>query len=152
MNVAFGIIAIIVSTFIGYRISYKYTEKKEFYKYYRVFNDTLFNEVSFSNNTVVSIIEKSDKTVYFYRVLKEKIIDEKEEKIAFLSKDESDYFYNYSEKAGKTDKTGQIELVSSVKKYLSDKYETALNEEKKYKKLCLKLGFMIGLLLFIIVI
>ncbi|MBQ9513482.1 MAG: hypothetical protein IJR66_00670 [Clostridia bacterium] len=152
MNVAFGIISIIISTFIGFRLSFKYTEKKDFYKYYRQFNSNLENEVSFLNNTLLSIIEKSDKDIYFYRVLEDKIVNDKKEKIAFLSKDENDYFFEYSEKVGKTDKAGQLELITFTKKYLTEKYETAEKEEKKYKKLYIKMGFLIGLLIFIVII
>lgn len=152
MNIAFGTIFIIISIFLGYRLSTRYTEKKDFYKNFKLFNNKLENEVSFSNNTILSIIKQSDINVLFYNLLSQKILNGQEGNISFITKDEKEYFYNYLETIGKTDKATQLKLINATKIYLTEKLKISEEDEKKYKTLYIKMGFLIGLLIFILII
>lgn len=152
MSIAFGIIFIIISTFFGYRLSTRYTDKKDFYKNFQSFNNKLEKEVSFSNNTILSIIKQSDINVLFYNLLRQKILNGQEGNIPFITKDEKEYFYNYLERIGKTDKATQLKLINATKIYLTEKLKISEEDEKKYKTLYIKMGFLIGLLIFILII
>ena len=56
MNIIIGVFLIILGTFIGYKLSEKYTKRRKFFSDFFEFNQTLKTEITFSNNTVNNIL------------------------------------------------------------------------------------------------
>ena len=129
MNLIRGIFALIVSVFLGVHISNKYKEKTNFYVSFKNFNTLLKNEVSFSKNTILDVVNKLNENNEFNIVIK-----------------------NYLENVGAGDADSQLKYFDIIHNAIEEKRVQALADEKKFKPLCIKLSVLIGLILFIILI
>lgn len=154
MKIILGIIALIVCTYIGYSLSKKYIERKKFYKDFFYFNKNLYNQVSYSQNSLLKIAREIKDESNFYTLLKEKIVDKNEKmnlSIKLLQEDE-ELFSEYLSNLGKSDYETQKKYLSEMDGIILKKLTEAEEDEKKYKNTYLKLGFAIGLIILIILI
>ncbi len=155
MKILLGIIALIACTGIGYFFSRKYSVRKEFYTDFSGFNKNLKSEISFRQDSILNIINKcSERKSIFYKNITEHFI---ENKLIVLDKntfnqEEIAFFSNYIENIGASDKNTQISFLEEVDVKLKDVLAKTCEEEKKYKALYIKLGFLCGLIAFIILL
>lgn len=153
MNVYIGVLILIICTFAGFRLSAKYTERKNFFTDFYSFNDKLINEVSFSQNSLLKIIEgEKNLNRDFGKCLYETINGEDKKPIKYLKKEEYKIILEYVNKIGKSDRESQIVYLTSEKKIIDEIRISAINEEKRFGKLYVKLGFLFGLIIFILLI
>lgn len=155
MNLFLGIAAFILSVCISVFLSQKYSDRRKFYSSFSSFNSLLKNEVSFSQKTVKSIVnDYKCKSVYFESKIKDRFIkkEEKTSSPSFLSKEEIDYFDTYLKEIGGSDIKTQLSIIGQAEKNLSDNLEKCKVEERKYKKLYIKMGILIGLLVFVLLL
>lgn len=152
MKIIFGLFLIALSTYFGYYLSIKYKTKKDFYIAFYDFNKKLKNEVLFTKKTIYEIIDKPLNND-FYELLKNRLSDNSfiSDKLK-LTDDELDFFYDYADRIGQTETKTEIDYLSSIETVLKDKMNNAINEEKKYKTLFIKMGFLIGLILFVLIL
>lgn len=155
MNAFLGFIALIVSTYLGYCFSKKFDKRKSFYLEFNEFNKKIKNEISYSQNTIYHILNLKNKNQSdFYNCVTSVIIN----KLPFnfdknyISLDEKDYFNDYILNIGNGDRVSQLDFLASTSEYLKEKCKSSDEEVKKYKKLYVKLGFLIGLIIFIVLI
>ena len=88
----------------------------------------------------------------FYNAVKSYLIDNiRFENKLFLT-EELDFFNDYCICVGKGDKESQIAYLNSVQNVINEKLALATEENNKYKTLYVKLGILIGLMLFIAII
>ena len=155
MKIFIGLILLCFCVFISYMLSEKYTLRKKFYNSFLTFCKRLKNEVTFSKETLLSILKKDlDKNDLFFKGLRKRFYNQDNIKVSFnfLSEDEIDYFKSFIENIGKTNAVQQYEFLSGTEKVIFEKLVVVQEEEKKYKSLYLKLGFLLGLLIFILII
>lgn len=155
MKLFIGATSIVISTLLGYLFSRKYTKKKLFYCNFDNFNKILKSEIAFSQKTLKEIIKTQNLTnndflINFLSFLKDK--DKFNLKIDYISNDEKNFLLEYYENIGKTEKGCQLEFLRQSEENLYFYYKNAMDSEKKYKLLCIKLGFLVGLIIFILVI
>ena len=155
MKIFLGILVIIFSTFIGYVLSKKYTKLKNFYCNFDNFNKMLKTEIAFSQKTLKEIIAEkysiNNDFLYSFKLY----LENKENfclNINYLSSDEKAFLLEYFENIGKTEKGSQLEFLKKAEERLSTFYKNAIELDKKYKTLYIKLGFLIGLIIFILII
>ena len=155
MKIFLGILVIIFSTFIGYFLSKKYTKLKSFYCNFDNFNKMLKTEIAFSQKTLKEIIAEkysiNNDFLYSFKLY----LENKENfclNINYLSSDEKAFLLEYFENIGKTEKGSQLEFLKKAEERLSTFYKNAIELDKKYKTLYIKLGFLIGLIIFILII
>ena len=153
MNIFLGFLLLVLCLFIGYICSGKYSLRKEFYYQFNEFNLKLKDEVSFYQRSIVKIVNEISVESDFYDcvkmfVLNKKFVFERE----YLSAEEKEFLFKYLKKIGKSDKKTQIEYLQATGKIITEKYDKYSLEEKRYKQLCIKLGFLIGLIAFIVVL
>ena len=154
MNILCGILIIILCIFIGYMMSSKYTDKKIFYYNFSNFNNKLIKEVGFSKKTISQIINELNDNTDFYKQMVNVIINKKEFDFSckYLTEDEKKYFTTYMLNIGKTDSTSESKFIEDVKENIDKKYKICEEDEKKYKKLYIKVWFFIGLMMLIILL
>lgn len=154
MNIFIGIASLIVSTYIGFIFSKKYKDRKSFYCDFFEFNKNLRNEISYSQNTIVSILKKIENKSDFYKFAYSFYINKKNDlcDIKYLNKDEKDLINNYFSSIGIGDKVSQSKYVDGMLEQLKEKKEVAELEEKKYKNTYVKLGFLFGLIILIMLL
>lgn len=154
MNIVCGIIAIALSTFVGYYLSSKWTDKKEFYSDFLAFHSNALKEIEFSKKTLIEISSKFSEEKDFGKVLKSKLTtpNELNFKPKYLTEDEIKYLEDYFSALGKGDERSEANFLKGETEAISNKASEATLNEKKYKKLYLKIGFLLGLMIFIVLI
>lgn len=155
MSFIFGVIALITCSYIGYLCSKKYIDKRDFYNDFNNFNLKLKNAVSFNNSTIISLIESCDKKSLFYDALRScftKSIKIDFTSVNYLSKAEIDFLNSYLDLIGSVDRNTQINYLNEVSNKLQENLNEAILEEKKYKTLYIKIGFLVGLIVFVVAI
>ena len=150
MRYIFGVLIVVLSTYIGHLLANKYRERKLFYDSLLNFNDLLINQVSFGQKSILELI-KNDKNDCLYIVLREYFYANNfnETYLNFLDNTEIDFIKNYFKLIGVGEKNSQIEYLKSIKIEIMNKLNNATENVSKYTKLYLKLGFLIGLLIFV---
>ena len=155
MNLFLGITSLVLCTFLGAFYAKKYTNRKNFYMNFSSFNSKIKNEVAFTQNSIVSISKNiSFETNDFNDCVKKVFCDNTpfEFDKKYITKDEIEYFSSYLKTIGTSDRETQIQYIESASKYLNEKLAKAEENEKKYKKAYVKLGFLIGLILLIVLL
>ncbi len=155
MNLVLGVISLIFCTWLGYNLSKKFSKRREFYDDFSSFNYNLINEISFMQNSLPIIIEKyKEKSSYFYKSLRDKVINKIDVNLdnKIFSNEEIVFFNDYLRGLGKSDKKTQINFLENAKTYLKNISSKTTEEEKKYKSLYIKIGFLIGLIALIILL
>ena len=153
MKIIIGIFFLFLCTFIGYNLSLKYTKRKMFYGNFFNFNEKLLREVSFLQTTIVSLLNDIDINTDFYDSLKH-YINTKEFKFdkQYLLEEEKNELNRYFKTIGTSDKIGQLEYLNSMDITLKNKRIQTEENEKKYRMLYIKMGFLIGLIILVILL
>ena len=154
MNIVLGLVIFLLCVIMAFVLSTKYVEKRKFYEDFLSFNDKLKVELSFTKLTLKKLMEgfNGRKTIFFNCATR--YFDDKEMDLTvkWLRGEEKDYVKSYFSTIGTSDAVSQLEYVRNVDVELRKKYDDAKNEEKKYRQLYLRLGILIGLAGFIIVL
>lgn len=149
MNVILGGIFLIVCVLIGYKCSEKYVLREKFYMDFAGFNDKLINEILYTQKTLSQVMGLIDADGEFYKVVKNYVVDKKFQNVGYLSEQENDAVRNYLTVIGKGDKISQTQLLKSEKVNIDEKKSKSEQEKGKYRSLYIKVGFMVGLIIFI---
>jgi len=152
MNVVLGLILLCLSTFVGVKLANKYTIKKEYYNDFCAFNKKLKNEISFSLKPLNIIIEEFDNGKLFFKCLENNYKYGEIPNSLNLDTYEIEFLSNYLNVIGKSDRESQINFIDGTMDLINEKLKSAEDDEKKYKKLYVKLGFLFGLLIFIVLL
>ncbi|MBE7081058.1 MAG: hypothetical protein E7372_00670 [Clostridiales bacterium] len=153
MRLFLGIILLLLCVFIGYCLSNKYYFRRVFYGDFLSFNTLFAQEIAFKQTTIINLIKNQKSNTDFYLLLNSNIsgqdvkIDYK-----YLTNEEKQFVYEYLNKLGKFDKETQLDYIKGVNEIIKDKNESSILDEKRYKMLYLKVSFLIGLILLIIVL
>ena len=153
MRLFLGIILLLFCLFIGYCLSNKYYFRRLFYSDFLSFNTTFTQEISFKQTTLINLIKNQTIKNDFYIMLSSYVLNKKQElNFTYLTSQEKRDVYEYLDKIGKFDKETQLEYLKSVNNNIVDKQQNCILDEKKYKALYIKLSFLIGLIMLIIVL
>lgn len=148
-----GAVLLILSVFAGYVFSYKYYERLKFYESFCEFNKRFKTAVSFSFRSFSAVTEDCGKNK-FTEALSEYKADKRKNNgaLQFLNEEERAYFWNYAENIGTTDRKTQLNMLEEAEKTVCEKYKKCENDYKKYKPIYIKLGFLFGLIIFILIL
>lgn len=151
MNLFIGILALIVCTVIGYRLSAKYTAKKNFYSDFYDFNKALKGEVSFAQKTIKDLIKNGAAGKgEFFNVINQKFFEKSEDfTVKSLSAEQTNFLKNYLNTIGQSDRSTQLKYLDNAESAISQNLSESTEDEKKYKTLYVKLGFLFGLIILI---
>ncbi len=155
MRILLGVLTVIICVLIAYKLSLKYTERRKFFVSLNDFNEKMKNEVSYGKKTVIGIIvemNKNDDTFYKYvsSYFKGGIEYSLNKKV--YSIEEVEFMGTYVNQIGVTDSQTQLKYLQSVGQSISTRAAVAIENEKKYKPLYIKLGFLLGLLVLVVII
>lgn len=146
----------LLTALLGYLLSVRYGEKRDFWERFSFWHKKIKSEIVFSQNSLPEIFNKNDtssKDDLFLSVAKDYLINNKVGvKLNFLGKEEKEFIDKYFSNLGKTDKNSQLNLLNSLETELDKFVSDSDNKNKKYRPLYVKMGFLIGLIIFILVI
>ncbi len=153
MKIALGIIVVFICVFIGYQMSLKYVKRKAYYVAFENFNQDLIREMSFTMQTIEKVIDAlRQKKDEFSKITVSFFDDNKKIESKILREDEKEDLKAYLNSVGKSDAKSQLKLLEGYKIKICDNVKIATLEEKKYKSFYIKLGFLFGLIIFIILL
>ena len=158
-----GIVIVAFTSFCGYLLSKKYRRRKVFFSQINEFNERFLNEMSYYRRPLTEFFSKYEYTKEFKFLLDDYIQTlrngqtslEKALETAdydFLKKEEKSFICDYFNMLGKGDSVSQKAYFSSVKECLKKQANEAMIESKRYGDLYIKLGFLCGLFILILII
>lgn len=143
----------ILTAFIGYLFSIKYQESKIFWDKFTFWHKKIKNEITFSQNPLPEILKEGDESDTFFTVAAPYLKDKSSIiKLKLLSDEENDFLNRYLNNLGNTDKNSQLNFLNSIEQELEIYSKTSDNKSKKYRPLFIKLGFLFGIIVFILII
>ena len=152
MNILIGILCVIVCSLIGKILSEKFQKRKDFFSELSNLNQKLKSEITFKQSSLRDIIDNlNNETLKSYLV--ECVFNKNYSiNVVFLSNDENDFIKDYASNLGVFDRNSQLSFLTSVDAQIQTYYKTSREEEQKYRKLYIKLGFLFGLIIMVVVL
>ena len=157
MKILLGCAIILFSTFCGYFLTKQYRQRKAFFAQLYEFNQRFLNEISYYRRPLQEFMMKYNYQGAFKEILQCYLLSLSGEKFdlieyTFLKEDERVFLIDYFQMLGKGDSVSQKAYYSSVRESLI-KWKTSSDEQaKKYEDLYIKLGFLCGLFILILII
>lgn len=158
-----GILIVAFTTFCGYLLGKKYRKRKQFFMEFSLFNERFINEISYYRQPLhdfcLKYAYKSDFDFLLQRFLycvkertplRENLLPLGE--FSFLKAEEKNIIVNYFSMLGKGDSVSQKTYFSSMKESLSRLEKGATETCKRYVDLYIKIGFLCGLLILILIL
>ncbi len=158
-----GIAIVAFTSYCGRLLSKKYRQRKEFFKQLKEFNERFLSEISYYRRPLQEFVSSRAYQGEFQLLLedyfsgiserapKENIITD-DGAYSFLSKEEKGTVEDYFSMLGRGDSISQKGYFSSIKERLSALQEEAEKTAKRYGDLYVKLGFLCGLLILILIV
>ncbi len=158
-----GIAIVAFTSFCGYLLAKKYRQKKSFFVQLKEFNERFIGEISYYRRPLIEFVEEYTYKNEFRLLLEDFFENIKNERIVmkdilstsdytFLNEEEKNMVGNYFLMLGKGDSASQKAYFSSVKDTLSKLTLQADTTCKKYADLYIKIGFLFGLLILILIV
>lgn len=138
----------------SFLLTQKYRSRMQFYYNLNLFNERLINEVSYTRIPLPAFLEKYPFTGDFKGMLEQKKGDFSSENYSFsyLTEDEKKNLADYFRMIGRSDAASQRTFLSAARQELSEKKKSTEETYKKYFSLYLKLGFLAGLILVVLIV
>ncbi len=158
-----GIIVVAFCSFCGYLFSKKYRQRKLFFHEFKEFNERFLSEISYYRRPVREFISAYSYQGEFGQLLndyfsssedgeqRENILKETD-KYDFLKSEEKKEIQEYFFMLGRGDSSSQKSYFSSRREKLSLWGKNADSDAKRYGDLYLKLGFLCGLFILLLII
>ena len=157
----FGVALVAFGSFCGYVLAKKYRQRKLFFAQLQLFNERFISEVSYYRRPVREFVNLYAFQGEF-RALLQEFLENIEKNgtplsivwpnYSFLTKDEQGAVQDYILMVGRGDSASQKTYFSSVSGVVSKWASDANLAAKKYGDLYIKLGFLCGLFVLILII
>ena len=158
-----GIAIIVFSTFCGYLLSKRYRRKKLFFQELKAFNERFLSEISYFRRPirefVASFSYQGEFRIFlesFFSMMGKDAINVWNilnlSNFSFLTEEEKGMVSDYFLMLGKGDSLSQKGYFSSMKEPLSKCYIESEKDCKRYGDLYVKIGFLCGLLILILIV
>ena len=138
----------------SFLLTRRYRSRMQFYYNLSLFNERLVNEVSYTRIPLPAFLEKYSFTGDFDAMLRQKKGDFSLQnyQFSYLTEDEKKYLADYFGMIGRSDAASQRTFLSAARAELAEKKKSAEEAYKKYFALYLKLGFLAGLILVVLIV
>ena len=158
-----GVAIVVFSTFCGYLLSKKYRKRKLFYEQYFTFNQRFLSEITYYKRPIIDFLQENVYKAEFSYVLEEFILLTTQQTpmqgclledsaFSFLPKEEKKDIEDYFQMLGKGDSLSQKNYFSAKGESIEIVRKTAEDQAKKYGDLYVKLGFLFGLFVLILIV
>jgi stage III sporulation protein AB len=164
MKLLLGVLIVCFTSYCGYFLSKKYQIRKLFFIQLYEFNEYYLNEISYFRRPLPEILKRraykgafGDLLNGYFGVLKENSTKKTAiysliSAYDFLTEDEKGIIGDYFSMLGSGDSNSQKEYFSSVKNSLAERKSQSVSNAEKYGGLFIKLGFLFGLTILILIV
>ena len=158
-----GMAIVAFSSFCGYKLAGKYRRKKQFFVQFSAFNERFLEELAYSRRPIGHLLSNKlyagefqlllcEFALYLQKGEKEFILALNDNAFSFLLEDEKMEICEYFLTLGKGDTNAQKGYFLSLKERITKRRLDAEENYKRYSDLYIKLGFLCGLLLLILIV
>ena len=162
-KVLLGIAIIAFTSFCGYVLTKKYRKRKRFFAEMKEFNERFISEISYYRRPLADFFSaysyKGEFNEFFNEYFQSVKNDDGNackirelERLDFLTSEEKSVVEDYFLMLGKGDSASQKAYFSAMKERIQKMYTEAETAYKKYGDLYVKLGFLCGLLILILIV
>ena len=162
IKVLLGIAIVAFTGFCGFVFAKKYRQRKKFFAQLWEFNERFLSEIAYYRRPIKEFIAIYSYQGEFQEVLKDFTHSLSEDvqtmrflensKYSFLKEEEKQTLNDYFLMLGKGDSSSQKGYFASVKDTLVRSQNETEIEAKKYGDLYIKIGFLCGLLILILIV
>ena len=153
MKIIFAFSSLVLSIIVAKLLSKKYSQRAIFYNDFNLYNNKMIEEVCFERKTVLNIINEFNCESDFIKSIKALYKTPKSKcNLEYLTTEDSKLLCEYFEFLGKSNQETQTKHLNVYQKIIKEKLDNSRQEEIRKNDLYLKMGLMIGLMLFIIII
>ena len=163
LKIVFGIAIVIFSTACGYYLAKKYRQRRHFLRQLREFNEQFINEISYYRRPIKDFLSIHPFEGEFQGFLQEyaRVLNETNQEAqgilnlsnyTFLRENEKVDIIDYFMMLGKGDSHSQKSYFFSMRERLAKREQEAVDEGNRYENLYIKLGFLCGLFILILII
>ena len=163
VKIVLAILIVLFGSFCGFILTKKYRKKRQFYMQLNDFNERFLNEIAYYRRPIFEFASKYPFKGEFLSLLNDYLDKLRKGEysiglvfsnldIDFLSKEEKTEIDNYFQMLGKGDATSQKTFFSSEKEHIKTRLKNAEECYKKYGNLYIKLGFLCGIFIVILII
>lgn len=157
LKVLLGCCIIAFGCFCGYLLAKRYRQRRHFFRQFFEFNERFLNEIAYYRRPIQEFVSKHSYYGDFEVFLKSYFTSLKGGdfeilEYTFLKEEEKAFLYDYFQMLGKGDSASQKAYFSSAHLTLAKWKENSNQEGKKYEDLYIKLGFLCGLFVLILII
>ena len=159
VKVLLGGIILLVSTFLGKSLTDKYSSKKNYFEDLKDFNGNLIRNLKFRKDTLFNTLKtysyqsdfnytlESYKTyVYTGGEIEDLFFPQ------YIDGEDKTFLYSYFEKIGKGNSFSEGDFLSSSQEVINEKLLKIKDNCSKFSKLGQKLGFAVGMTVFILIL
>ena len=156
-----GIAIVAFTSFLGYLLAKKYRKRKDFFVQFTLFNERFLSEISYRRRPLSEFFRKYAYKGEFLTVLQnffDRIKSERQEPLTesgdfdFLTNEQKSVTEDYFLMLGRGDSSSQKAYFSAQKETLINLEKQAKTDCKRYGDLFVKIGFLCGLLILILII
>lgn len=158
-----GVAIVAFTTYCGYLLARKYRKRKRFFKQFKEFNERFLSEIAYYRRPVREFAAGYVYNGEFQALLSDyfSAMDERApaerilsdaEKYHFLKEEEKRVVTDYFLMLGKGDSASQKGYFTAVREKLFSLQEETEKAEKRYGDLYVKLGFLCGLFILILIV
>lgn len=156
-KVFLGIILFLIAFVCGDNLSKKYSNRSSFYKSLEEFNGDFISLINFRKDNLITLLKKEYPSEYLNKVLQSKIEVMRENTNdlnmpSFLIDKEKRELEEYFSQLGIYDSNTQLDFLKRYNEYFFNKVVESKNEEKQKGTLYKKIGALIGVISFILVL
>ena len=165
VKVVLGVVIVCITTFSGRLLAGKYRRRKDFFVQMSEFNNRFLTEVSYTKRPLLEFFESFSYHGEFQELLEEVISAKQKNMVmkgssqgidfspfSFLTADEKALIGDYFLTIGKGDSSSQKTYFSGMKEQLTSLRKRCEEEGKKYGELYIKLGFLFGLAILVLIV
>ena len=149
------VLLVILCAFAGYLLTLKYKKRKQFTYDLYSFNERLISEVNFTRIPLSVFFFKYEYGLGFSTLLKDiklKNFEKVSVDFPYLTTKQKQLVGDYFLMLGKSDYKSQSEFLKNYRVEIEKEKTSSFEEYKKFSALYVKLGFLFGLILAILLI
>jgi stage III sporulation protein AB len=157
-----GLAIIAFTTFCGYLLTKKHRKRHTFFTQFTEFNERFLSEIAYFKRPVGEFLAKKSYRgefaefleLYYKNIANPQAIQTAlfTDDYAFLNKEEKTVIFDYFFSLGKGNAISQSAYFNGMKVTLKTLKENAEKDNKRYGDLFIKLGFLCGLLILILIV
>lgn len=158
-----GVLLVALGSFLGYLFGKKYRKRKQFFAQFCQFNDCFLAEITYARRPLSQFLTSASYRGEFALLIDDYMQNleqasafvellQKDSEYSFLKSEDKGWIADYFYMLGRGDSQSQKSYFQSQKERIESSRTAAEKEDKRYADLYIKLGFLCGLFILILIL